>query len=110
MASVRDICRCSHVRNSHADRAGACKNATCSCGKWSPAYPVYDDALPVGVTPIFDTRDGLTLVQCVHAEELRGDWPAGPYCRFCFGEPRTTDGFRLPVKRLVVAPPELRLL
>lgn len=104
MSDLRKLCRCGHVRGSHED--GPCRK--CSCLDWEPAYLVFDVELPVGVVAVREAHEGLTLVACGHAPELVS--PHGPWCGFCFGTPTTTNGYLLPVKRLVFAPTELRLL
>lgn len=106
MSDLRSLCRCGHVRSSHVDGAGSCsKNAGCPCEGWVPAYPVFDAALPLGVVAIRDLASGLSLVECRHEMPRSRSW-----CPWCFAEAWFTDGFRLPVRRLVFAPTELRLL
>lgn len=115
---LRRLCRCGHVETSHRPPEGPsrprslfpCSTGDCPCGGWFPAYPVYADRLPDGVTAVLDLRSGLTVVECAHSEVVPREGRPGTVCAFCSGMPDTTSGYALPVKRLVFAPRELALL
>ncbi len=70
----------------------------------SPSLPRYD-VLPPGVVPVREHAGlGATLVRCYHANRV-----AEQRCQVCHAEGRMTDGFRWPVRMLVIAPKETTL-
>lgn len=69
--------------------------------------PLELSSWPTGVTEVKVYRSGLSLVECRHEGLRDAEQPGGPYvrgCWFCRGDAQTTQGYTLPVKRLVHAP------